>query len=79
MNKLKKLFKNYYILNDISGILFWDNATNLPSNSITSRSEQMTLLAEYTDKIFRSPEVLNEISVINSSDLNEIDLKNLYL
>ena len=79
MNKLKKLFKNYYILNDISGILFWDNATNLPSNSITSRSEQMTLLAEYTDKIFRSPEVLNEISVINSSDLNEIDLKNLRL
>ncbi len=41
MNKLKKLFKNYYILNDISGILFWDNATNLPSNSITSRSEVM--------------------------------------
>ena len=79
MNKLKKFFKNYYILNDISGILFWDNATNLPSSSIASRSEQMAILSEYTDKIFRDPEVLNELSLINSSNLNEIDLKNYNL
>ena len=46
MNKLKKLFKNYYILNDISGILFWDNATNLPSDSISSRTEQMSILSK---------------------------------
>ena len=79
MNKLKKSFKNYYVLNDISGILFWDNATNLPSESIASRSEQMSILSEYTDTIFRSSEIINEISSINPSDLDEINLKNFKL
>ena len=53
MNKLKRYFKNYYVLNDISGILFWDNATNLPSKSIESRSDQMSILAEYIDQELR--------------------------
>ena len=79
MNKLKKSFKNYYVLNDISGILFWDNATNLPSESIASRSEQMSILSEYTDTIFRSSEIINEISSINPSELDEINLKNFKL
>ena len=50
MDNLKKYFKNYYVLNDISGILFWDNATNLPAKSIESRSDQMSILAEYIDQ-----------------------------
>ena len=53
MDKLKRYFKNYYVLNDISGILFWDNATNLPSKSIESRSDQMSILAEYIDQELR--------------------------
>ena len=53
MDNLKKYFKNYYVLNDISGILFWDNATNLPAKSIESRSDQMSILAEYIDQELR--------------------------
>ena len=49
MNKLKEYFKSYYVLNDVSGLLFWDNATNLPKKSIESRSEQMSILSNFTD------------------------------
>ena len=79
MDKLKNLFKSYYVLSDISGILFWDNATNLPSNSIDSRTEQMTVLSQFTDKIFRSPEVLGYLKDTSKISLSEIDQKNLNL
>ncbi len=79
MDKLKKYFRNYYILNDISGILFWDNATNLPTNSISSRTEQMSILSHYTDKIFRESEVLEELSKSKNLKLSELDHKNLIL
>ena len=59
--------------------MFWDNATNLPSESIASYSEQMSILSEYTDTIFRSSEIINEISSIDPSDLDEINLKNFKL
>ncbi len=57
MNKLREYFKNYYVLNDVSGVLFWDNATNLPKKSIDSRSEQMSILSKFIDTIFRGEEV----------------------
>ena len=61
MNKLKEYFKSYYVLNDVSGLLFWDNATNLPKKSIESRSEQMSILSKFTDRIFRSEDIQEEI------------------
>ena len=79
MDKLKKFFKNYYILNDISGILFWDNATNLPENSISSRTDQMSILSEITDKIFRDPMVSEELNSFKISNLSEVDKKNFHL
>ena len=57
MNKLREYFKNYYVLNDVSGVLFWDNATNLPKKSIDSRSEQMSILSKFTDTIFRGEKI----------------------
>ena len=60
MNKLKEYFKSYYVLNDVSGLLFWDNATNLPKKSIESRSEQMSILSNFTDRIFRSEDIQEE-------------------
>ena len=79
MNKLKQYFKDYYVLNDINGILFWDNATNLPSNSIGSRSEQMSILSKFSDKIFRNPDVLEELVSAQNLKLSDLDQKNLKL
>ncbi len=79
MNKLKQYFKDYYVLNDINGILFWDNATNLPSNSIGSRSEQMSILSKFSDKIFRNPDVLEELVSAQNLKLSDLDQKNFKL
>ena len=69
MNKLREYFKNYYVLNDVSGVLFWDNATNLPKKSIDSRSEQMSILSKFTDTIFRAEEVQEEIEKAENTRL----------
>ena len=79
MDKLKQYFKNYYVLNDISGILFWDNATNLPINSVHSRTEQMSILSDFTDRIFRDPQLLEQLSKVENLKLSNLDKKNLNL
>ena len=79
MDKLKQYFKNYYVLNDISGILFWDNATNLPINSVHSRTEQMSILSDFTDRIFRDPQLLEQLSKVENLKLSDLDKKNLNL
>ena len=79
MDKLKRYFKNYYVLNDISGIIFWDNATNLPSKSIESRSDQMSILTEYIDQELRDQNIIEEINLNKNRSLNDHDKKNLLL
>ena len=79
MNKLKEYFKSYYVLNDVSGLLFWDNATNLPKKSIESRSEQMSILSNFTDKIFRSEDIQEEIQKAENKKLSKADSMSLKL
>ena len=79
MDKLRKYFKNYYVLNDVSGLLFWDNATNLPKKSIVSRSEQMSILSNFTDRIFRSEDIQEEIQKAENTKLSEADSMSLKL
>ena len=79
MNKLKEYFKSYYVLNDVSGLLFWDNATNLPKKSIESRSEQMSILSNFTDRIFRSEGIQEELQKVENKKLSEADSMSLKL
>ena len=79
MNKLKEYFKSYYVLNDVSGLLFWDNATNLPKKSVESRSEQMSILSNFTDRIFRSEDIQEEIQKAENTKLSEADSMSLKL
>ena len=79
MDKLREYFKNYYVLNDVSGFLFWDNANNLPKKSIDSRSEQMSVLSKFTDKIFRSEDLKEEIEKAENTKLSNEDSKCLEL
>lgn len=79
MDELKKIFKEYYTLNDIGGILFWDNATYLPQNSSDSRSEQLAVLTRLTDKVLRSDKIEILINSIIIDDLSNFDKKNFIL
>ena len=76
MDELKKIFKEYYTLNDIGGILFWDNATYLPQGSSESRSEQLAVLSKLTDKTLRSDKIESIINSVVANDLSIFDKKN---
>ena len=79
MDELKKIFQEYYTLNDIGGILFWDNATYLPQNSSQSRSEQLAVLSRLTDTTLRNDELDNLINNVRIADLSAHDKKNFNL
>ena len=79
MDELKKIFKEYYTLNDIGGILFWDNATYLPQGSSESRSEQLAVLSKLTDKTLRSDKIESIINSVVANDLSIFDKKNFAL
>ena len=50
--KLKSLFREHSILNDINSFLSWDMATYMPKNSRNQRVEQIKVLYEYKKNIF---------------------------
>ena len=50
--KLKKLFSQQCIYNEISSILEWDMATMMPKNSRASRIKQIEKLTENKKKNF---------------------------
>ena len=79
MDELKKIFQEYYTLNDIGGILFWDNATYLPQNSSQSRSEQLAVLSRLTDTTLRNDELDSLINNVRIADLSAHDKKNFNL
>jgi carboxypeptidase Taq len=79
MDELKKIFQEYYTLNDIAGILFWDNATYLPQNSSQSRSEQLAVLSKLTDKTLRNNNLDSIIANIDINNLSKYDKKNFVL
>ena len=79
MDELKKIFQEYYTLNDIGGILFWDNATYLPQNSSQSRSEQLAVLSRLTDSTLRNDELDSLINNVRIADLSAHDKKNFNL
>ena len=45
--ELKKLFKEQSILSDINGLLNWDMATYMPSNSRSQRVDQIKTIYDY--------------------------------
>ena len=51
--KLKNLFEEQSLLNDISGILSWDMATYMPNKSRSARIKQMKVVYDYKEKIFQ--------------------------
>ncbi len=79
MDELKKIFQEYYTLNDIGGILFWDNATYLPQNSSDSRSEQLAVLSRLSDKTLRNSKILDIINSVQINELSDYDKKNFFL
>ena len=50
--KLKDLFEEQSLINDISGLLNWDMATYMPEKSRGQRTKQITKLYDYKKNIF---------------------------
>ena len=77
--KLKKLFEEQSLINDISGILNWDMATYMPKNSRKQRIKQITKLYDYKKNIFNVIKKNELFQKVNEFKLNEFDKINFEL
>ena len=77
--KLKKLFSQQCIYNEISSILEWDMATMMPKKSRSSRIRQIEKLTENKKAIFEEIKKQKLFSKINVSKLDNDEKRNFYL
>ena len=50
--KLRNLYEEYSLINDINGFLSWDMATYMPIKSRKQRVKQIKKLYDFKDNIF---------------------------
>ena len=55
--KIKKIFYEASITSDIEGILHWDMATMMPSNSRQNRAEQLAFIAKLKHSLLSNKKV----------------------
>ena len=77
--KLKNLFEEQSLLNDINGILNWDMATYMPQNSRNQRVRQIQKILDYKKSIFDQIKKNELFKKINDSSLSPEDKLNLNL
>ena len=77
--KLKRKFKEYGLLNDISGILSWDMATMMPLLSRKHRIAQINIINENKKKIFDEFKRSELFRKIDKNKLNTEEEKNFSL
>ncbi len=76
---LKRLFEEYSLLGDISGILNWDMATYMPLKSRKQRVLQIQKLYDYKKKIIEEIKKKELFEKIDRNSLNQIDKLNFDL
>ena len=79
VHRTQKLFKEQSILSDINGLLNWDMATYMPSNSRSQRVDQIKTIYDYKKRIFEIIKQKELFKKISSLKLNKIDQQNLDL
>lgn len=77
--KLKNLFEEQSLLNDINGILSWDMATYMPTKSRNQRKKQIKVLYDYKKKIFNEIKKNELFTRIEELKLNHKDRINVAL
>ena len=77
--KLKDLFEEQSLINDISAILNWDMATYMPKNSRVQRSKQITKLFDYKKNIFNVIKKNDFFQKVDELELNKFDKINFEL
>ena len=77
--KLKNLFEEQSLLNDINGILNWDMATYMPQKSRNQRVRQIQKILDYKKSIFDQIKKKELFKKINDSGLSPEDKLNLNL
>ena len=72
-NKLKNLFEEHSLINDINGILSWDMSTYIPEKSRTQRIKQIKKLYDYKKNIF---EQIKKKQLFEKVDFLKLDKSN---
>ncbi len=76
--KLKNLFEEQSLLNDINGILSWDMATYMPAKSRNQRKKQIKVLYDYKKNIFneiKKNELFNRIEELKLDHKDRINVE----
>ena len=74
--KLKEIFREISISSDIEGILHWDMATMMPTNSRQQRADQLAFMAKLKHGILSSQKVTDLINEVNEDSLHFKDKVN---
>ena len=77
--KLKNLFEEQSLLNDINGILSWDMATYMPPKSRNQRKKQIKVLYDYKKNIFNEIKKNEFFKRVEEQKLTNKDRINLEL
>ena len=76
--RLKKIFCEASLASDIEGILHWDMATMMPSNSRLQRADQLAFMAKLKHSLLSSQKVQDLINETNEDKLLIKDKINFY-
>ena len=78
-HKLKTLFREQSILNDVSGFLSWDMATYMPDESRKQRVEQIKIIYDYKKRIFDEIKKKDFFKKVTQAKLSDLDQQNYNL
>ena len=77
--KLKNLYEEYSLINDINGLLSWDMATYMPVKSRKQRVKQIKKLYDFKDNIFNEIKKNELFKKVDKSKLSKLDKLNFEL
>lgn len=76
-NELEKIFQQYVTLDNIGGLLMWDNSVLMPAKGSSNKMEQVNELGKIKKNLLRSNKVNDLIKASEDANLNNWQAANL--
>lgn len=80
-DELLIIYKDYFVLENISSLIRWDSQVNMPEKAVQQRADQMNIISGLIHEKKTNPrigEIINQLENENNS-LNEVQKRNIVL